>query len=230
MESSPTSTNSGAESTWAAVDAYVENVLHEDDVVLDRALEACVAAGLPEIQVSAPLGKLLGLLARICRARRVLEVGTLGGYSTIWLARSLPEDGEVTTIEIDPLHARVAGENFAQAGLAERIDLRVGNALEILPVLEPSYDLVFIDADKTQNVSYLEAALKLSHAGTVIVLDNVVREGAIADPSNDDPRVEGSRAGLRWLGEHPRIDATALQTVGAKGYDGFAIGVVEGVG
>jgi len=159
-----------------------------------------------------------------------LEIGTLGGYSTIWLARALRDDGRVTTIELEAEHARVAEANFVAAGVAEKIDLRVGNALDALPQIEAEgiapFDFIFIDADKPGNVAYLEWAVKLSRSGTLIVLDNVVRSGELIDADSADVKVQGSRAALEWLGAHPEIDSTAIQTVGAKGYDGFAIAVV----
>ncbi|MFF9332526.1 O-methyltransferase [Streptomyces albogriseolus] len=215
--------------TWNAVDDWFTGRLLGDDP--DEALAAALrdsdAAGLPSIAVSPLQGKLLQLLARLTGARRVLEIGTLGGYSTIWLGRALPADGRLVTLEYDPRHAEVAVRNIARAGLAERVEVRVGPALESLPKLAderpPPFDLVFIDADKANNPHYVEWALRLTAAGSLIVLDNVVRGGQVADPENTDPDVVGTRAALDLLGSHPRLDATAVQTVGAKGYDGFAL-------
>ncbi|GAA3494366.1 O-methyltransferase [Streptomyces albogriseolus] len=215
--------------TWNAVDDWFTGRLLGDDP--DEALAAALrdsdAAGLPPIAVSPLQGKLLQLLARLTGARRVLEIGTLGGYSTIWLGRALPADGRLVTLEYDPRHAEVAVRNIARAGLAERVEVRVGPALESLPKLAdeqpPPFDLVFIDADKANNPHYVEWALRLTAAGSLIVLDNVVRGGQVADPENTDPDVVGTRAALDLLGSHPRLDATAVQTVGAKGYDGFAL-------
>ncbi|MFE0571873.1 O-methyltransferase [Streptomyces albogriseolus] len=215
--------------TWNAVDDWFTGRLLGDDP--DEALAAALrdsdAAGLPPIAVSPLQGKLLQLLARLTGARRVLEIGTLGGYSTIWLGRAMPADGRLVTLEYDPRHAEVAVRNIARAGLAERVEVRVGPALESLPKLAdeqpPPFDLVFIDADKANNPHYVEWALRLTAAGSLIVLDNVVRGGQVADPENTDPDVVGTRAALDLLGSHPRLDATAVQTVGAKGYDGFAL-------
>ncbi|MFE7906385.1 O-methyltransferase [Streptomyces albogriseolus] len=215
--------------TWNAVDDWFTGRLLGDDP--DEALAAALrdsdAAGLPPIAVSPLQGKLLQLLARLTGARRVLEIGTLGGYSTIWLGRAMPADGRLVTLEYDPRHAEVAVRNIARAGLAERVEVRVGPALESLPKLAdeqpPPFDLVFIDADKANNPHYVEWALRLTAAGSLIVLDNVVRGGRVADPENTDPDVVGTRAALDLLGSHPRLDATAVQTVGAKGYDGFAL-------
>ncbi|MFB8779607.1 MULTISPECIES: O-methyltransferase [Streptomyces] len=215
--------------TWNAVDDWFTGRLLGDDP--DEALAAALrdsdAAGLPPIAVSPLQGKLLQLLAGLTGARRVLEIGTLGGYSTIWLGRALPADGRLVTLEYDPRHAEVAVRNIARAGLAGRVEVRVGPALESLPKLAdeqpPPFDLVFIDADKANNPHYVEWALRLTAAGSLIVLDNVVRGGRVADPENTDPDVVGTRAALDLFGSHPRLDATAVQTVGAKGYDGFAL-------
>lgn len=216
--------------TWTAVDAYVAEQLIPPDAELDAALAANAAAGLPSIDVSPPQGKLLHLLARISGARRILEIGTLGGYSTIWLARALPADGRLVTLEFLPHHAETARRNVERAGLADRVEIRTGAAVETLPQLAAEgagpFDLVFIDADKPSNPIYLDWAVRLSRPGTVIVLDNVVRDGAVADGTSTDANVLGSRAGLEFIGNHPRLEATALQTVGAKGYDGFAIALV----
>ncbi|MEU6333875.1 O-methyltransferase [Streptomyces cellulosae] len=214
---------------WNAVDDYfTEQLLGGDpDDALEAALRESDAAGLPPIAVSPLQGKLLQLLARLQGARRVLEIGTLGGYSTIWLGRALPADGRLVTLEYDPRHAEVAVRNIARAGLAEQVEVRVGPALESLPKLAdeqpPPFDLVFIDADKANNPHYVEWALRLTAAGSLIVLDNVVRGGRVADPDNSDPDVLGTRAALEMFGTHPRLDATAVQTVGVKDHDGFAL-------
>ncbi|MGV9875034.1 O-methyltransferase [Streptomyces cellulosae] len=214
---------------WNAVDDYfTEQLLGGDpDDALEAALRDSDAAGLPPIAVSPLQGKLLQLLARIQGARRVLEIGTLGGYSTIWLGRALPADGRLVTLEYDPRHAEVAVRNIARAGLAKQVEVRVGPALESLPKLAdeqpPPFDLVFIDADKANNPHYVEWALRLTAAGSLIVLDNVVRGGRVADPDNSDPDVLGTRAALEMFGTHPRLDATAVQTVGVKDHDGFAL-------
>ncbi len=214
---------------WNAVDDYFTGRLLGDDPdeTLTAALRESDAAGLPPIAVSPLQGKLLHLLARIQGARRVLEIGTLGGYSTIWLGRALPADGRMITLEYDPRHAEIAVRNIARAGLAERVEVRVGPALESLPKLAdeqpPPFDLVFIDADKANNPHYVEWALRLTAAGSLIVLDNVVRGGRVADPDNTDPDVVGTRAALEMFGAHPRLDATAVQTVGVKDHDGFAL-------
>ncbi|WP_443208704.1 O-methyltransferase [Rhodococcus rhodochrous] len=215
---------------WSATDHYLTDVLIGDDPALTSALEANAAAELPPIDVSAPQGKFLHLLARIRGARRVLEIGTLGGYSTIWLARAVGESGRVVTLEYEPKHAEVARANLDRAGVGDRVDIRVGPALDSLPGLvdEDPFDLVFIDADKENNSNYVRAALGLSQPGTVIVVDNVVWAGAVVDPDSDDERVRASRDVLELLAREPRLDATALQTVGTKGWDGFALAVVTG--
>lgn len=214
----------------AAVDAYLARVLGLEDEVLEAGREHAHDSGLPQIEVSAAQGKLLQLLAELIGARRVLEVGTLGGFSTSWLARAVGPDGRVVSCEFEPLHARVAGENLQRAGMADRVQIEVGAAADTLAALveeasEP-FDMVFIDADKRNNVSYLELALQLARPGTLIVLDNVVRGGAILDDDSvhgQDPDLRGIQQALRWLHEDPRVDATALQTVGAKGWDGLAL-------
>ena len=217
--------------TWSRVDDYIVDRLLADDPVQDETLRRNAADGLPAIDVSAPQGKLLNLLVRMCGARRVLEIGTLGGYSTIWLARALPADGSLVTLEFEPRHAATAKRNIERAGFADRVDIRVGAAVDTLPILEAEgagpFDFIFIDADKPSNPAYLEWSLRLSRPGTVIVLDNVVRDGEVVDASNTDPRVIGTRAGFDFMAASPRLDATALQTVGSKGYDGFAIGIVS---
>jgi len=217
---------------WNAVDDYFGQTVAPSDPALDAALAASDAAGLPQIAVSAPLGKLLQLLARIRGAANILEIGTLGGYSTICLARALPEGGRLISLEYDPRHAEVARGNIAAAGLADRVEVRVGAALDSLPKLKDEgagpFDLVFIDADKANNPHYVRWALDLSRPGTLIVVDNVVRGGRVGDPDNQDPDVLGTRAALELIAAEPRLDGTAVQTVGAKGYDGFALALVTG--
>ncbi len=216
---------------WAAVDSYVTGQLCPDDPALSEARRAAAEAGLPAIEVSAPQGRLLALLCRMVGAVHVLEIGTLAAYSTIHLARAVGPHGHVTTLEIDPAHAAVAEQNLAHAGLADRVDVRVGPAADTLVELAqaagPLYDLVFIDADKASSAAYVDAALQLSHPGTVIVVDNVIRHGRVADADSTDAAVRGSRAVIEHVGAHPRLDATALQTVGAKGYDGFLLAIVR---
>jgi predicted O-methyltransferase YrrM len=212
------------------VDAYLSGLFVGEDDALERALERSAAAGLPPIAVSPPLGKLLHLLARVRGARRILEVGTLGGYSTIWLARALPRDGALITLEIDAEHAAVARENIATAGLRDLVTVEVAPALQTLDRLIASgaepFDLIFIDADKENNPNYLRRALDLSRAGALIVVDNVVRGGAVADGRSSDPDVIGTRRCLEMMAREPRLQATAIQTVGQKGYDGFALALV----
>ena len=216
-----------AESDWRRVDDYIRDRLIPADPALDAAQTAAAAAGLPAIEVSPTQGKLLQLLARIAGARRILEIGTLAGYSTIWLARGLAPGGRLVTLEADPHHAAVARSNLAAAGLADVVVVREGPALDSLPGLEGPFDLVFIDADKRKNPNYLDWALRLSRPGTVIVCDNVVRRGRITDPENAEGDVTGTRALFDRLAAEPRLDATALQTVGAKGWDGFVLAVVR---
>ncbi len=216
--------------TWNAVDSYLTDTLVKPDTALEEALRASEAAGLPAINVSPPQGKFLQLLARIHGARNILEIGTLGGYSTIWLARALPPGGRIITLEIDPKHAAVARENRARAGFANIARGRVGRALDSLDELyheaEGPFDFVFIDADKPSNPDYFAWALKMSRPGTVIVVDNVVRKGAVADPASEDTAVRGVRRLNQLMAAEPRISATAIQTVGSKGYDGFAVALV----
>jgi predicted O-methyltransferase YrrM len=212
---------------WDDVDDYFTTQLAPEDEALRAALRDSEAAGLPSIAVTAPQGKLLQLLAQIQGARTILELGTLGGYSTIWLARGLPADGRLISLEYSPVNAEVANRNIARAGLDKVVEVRVGPALESLPRLAdenpPPFDLVFIDADKANNPHYVEWALKLTSAGSLIVVDNVVRAGRVADPGNPAPDVQGTRTALELIGQHPRLSATAIQTVGSKGYDGFAL-------
>ncbi|MBR8320755.1 MULTISPECIES: O-methyltransferase [Burkholderia cepacia complex] len=215
---------------WNQVDAYFSATLVPSDAVLDAALAASDAAGLPAINVAPNQGKLLQLLATIRGARRILEVGTLGGYSTIWLARALPPGGSLVTLELNPAHAKVATENIARAGFAQVVSVVVGSAKDSLARLidagEAPFDFVFIDADKDNNAVYLDAALKLSRPGTVIVVDNVVRGGRVADPDNREPDVVGVREGFARLAAEPALATTAVQTVGQKGWDGFSISIV----
>ena len=210
--------------TWSAVDRFVVDTLSESDPILDAAQRAADTAGLPAISVSAAQGKFLHLLARICGARRILEIGTLAGYSTIWLGRALPPGGQLITLEYDPRHADVARANIARAGLADRVEVRVGRALEALPglVVDEPFDLIFIDADKPSTADYFRWALKLSRPGTVIVVDNVVRDGRLVD-ANGDGDVQGMRRFLEAAANEARVEGTVLQTVGVKGYDGFAL-------
>ncbi|WP_329216773.1 O-methyltransferase [Streptomyces sp. NBC_01485] len=212
---------------WDAVDAYFTDQLSPDDEVTAAALRDSEAAGLPAISVTANQGKLLQLFAEIQGARAILEIGTLGGYSTIWMARALPADGRLISLEYDPRHAEVAVRNIARAGLDKVVEVRVGAALESLPLLAdenpPPFDLVFIDADKANNPHYLEWALKLTSVGSLIVVDNVVRGGRVVDADSDAGDVLGTRAAVELIAAHPRLSGTAIQTVGAKGYDGFAL-------
>jgi predicted O-methyltransferase YrrM len=215
---------------WTAVDQYITDLLVHSDPALDAALADSAAAGLPAINVTPNLGKLLHILARVQGARTILEVGTLGGYSTIWLARALPPGGRLVTLEVDPKHAAVARGNIARAGLSDVVELRLGRALDTLPELAAAgygpFDLTFIDADKPSNPDYFAWALKLSRRGSVIVVDNVVRSGAVADAASTDPTVLGVRRLNELLAAEPRVTATAIQTVGSKGYDGFAVALV----
>lgn len=215
---------------WGNVDQYITDRLHQQDEILDQVLLNNHREGLPAIDVSPTQGKFLNILAQIQGTRRILEIGTLGGYSTIWMARALPPEGKLVTLELEPHHARVAKENFALANVQDRIELRVGEALEQLERMKAegveSFDFIFIDADKPNNPNYLKWALQFSHRGTVIIGDNVVREGEVVNVSNQDPRVKGVREFYDLLAEEPRVSATAIQTVGSKGYDGFVIGIV----
>jgi predicted O-methyltransferase YrrM len=212
---------------WTAVDRYIADALVPPDPVLAAALEANAAGDLPPYDVSPAQGKLLMLLAQTMGARAILEIGTLGGYSTIWLARALPAGGRLITLEAEPRHAEVARANIARAGLTAAVEIRVGRALDTLPRIAAAgqgpFDLIFIDADKPSNPDYLAWALKLSRPGSLIVADNVVRDGAIADPARRDASVRGVRRFFEALAAEPRLSATAIQTVGSKGYDGFAI-------
>jgi predicted O-methyltransferase YrrM len=217
---------------WTAVDDYVTDLLVTPDAALDDTLSATATAGMPQISVSAPQGKFLHLLARIRGARRILEIGTLGAYSTIWLARALPADGRLITLEVNARHAEVAQANLEKAGVESVAEIRVGPALDTLPKLADEgagpFDLVFIDADKANIPEYFDWSVKLSRPGTVIVVDNVVRNGALLDPSGEVPDVVGVRRLHQQLASDTRVSATTIQTVGAKGYDGFTLAVVAG--
>ena len=219
-----------AQPTWVAVERYAEARLLPAERALEAALARSQAAGLPGINVSASQGKLLHLVARAAGARRILEIGTLGAYSTIWLARALPPGGRLITIEVDPAVAEVARANLVDAGLTDVVDLRVARALDELPRIESEgggpFDLIFVDADKPSTPQYLEWAVRLSRVGSVIVIDNVVRAGALADETNEDPRVAAMRQVVEAISHHPRLTATLTQTVGAKGYDGFITALV----
>ena len=215
---------------WTAVDRYLCGQLLPPDPALEAALQASIAAGLPPIHVSPNQGKLLQLLARLQQARTILEIGTLGGYSTIWLARALPAGGRLITLEADPGHAAVARANFVRAGLAGVVELRPGRALDTLPQLAAEgrgpFDLIFIDADKPGYPDYFAWALKLTRRGSLIIVDNVVRKGAVIDPVSPDPNVQGVRRLHELIAAEPHVSATAIQTVGSKGYDGFVLALV----
>ncbi len=217
---------------WEAVDSYVSDLLLGEDAALEQALEASAAAGLPPIAVTAPQGKLLHLLVRIQGAASVLELGTLGGYSTIWIARALPPGGRVVSLELQASYAEVARANLERAAVGERVQLRVGPAHESLRALIDEgagpFDLIFIDADKPSTPDYFRLALALSRRGTVILTDNVVRAGGLADATDEDPGVLGMRRFHELLAAEPRVSATTIQTVGAKGYDGFTLALVQG--
>lgn len=208
------------------VDALLDRLLLDDDAALTAALADSDAAGMPTIAVSPQAGKFLYLLTKVAGARRVLEIGTLGGFSTIWLARGVGAGGSVVTLEYEPRHAAVARANLDRAGVGDRVEIVVGTALDTLPTLTGPFDLVFIDADKENNTSYLQWAIDLGEPGTVVVVDNVVRDGRILAPSADDQQARAVVDGLELLGTHPRLDAAAIQTVGVKGWDGFAVAVV----
>lgn len=219
------------QSKWDAVDDYAADLLLGEDAALKEALRASEAAGLPAISVSPAQGKLLHLLARMQKARYILEIGTLGGYSTIWLARALGAGGRVVTLEVDPKNAEIARSNLARAGVADRVEIRVGPAIDTLPVLlEEGYtrfDLVFIDADKPSTPDYFKWALRLAHPGTLIVVDNVVRKGALVDADSNDAGVVGMRRLIEMIAAEPKVTATLIQTVGSKGYDGLLMALVS---
>ncbi len=219
---------------WSAVDHWLDATVVQPGPAFREAEEASARAGLPPIQVTATQGKLLHLLARLCGARKILEIGTLGGYSTLWLATALPEDGRLVTLELDPAHAEVARANLARGGVASRVELRVGPALELLPRLAEEgagpFDLIFIDADKAEYPGYLHGSLALSRPGTLLIGDNVVRNGAVLEAGSADPRVAGARSFHAQVGADPRLSATVIQTVGSKGYDGLTVALVVGDG
>lgn len=216
---------------WASVDQYFGQAVLSPDQVLDEALADQHRAGLPAINVAPHQGKLLQFLVRMSGAKRVLEIGTLGGYSAIWLARGLPADGKLITLEFDPHHAAVAAQNLARAGLGETVDIRVGRAIETLPQIategQDPFDFVFIDADKPSNTEYFQWALKLARVGAMIIVDNVVRNGRVLDSASQDASVQGVQRLRDYLSTEPRVDATVLQTVGAKGYDGMILALVK---
>lgn len=226
-----TSSGGVPDDTWAAVDDHFGRLLVGEDEALRAALDASAAAGLPDIQVSATHGKMLHVLARALGAKRILEIGTLGGYSAIWLARALPPGGRLVTLELDPKHAEVARANLARAGVGDVSEVRVGRAVDSLRTLASEraapFDMVFIDADKPSYPDYLELSIALSRSGTLIVADNVVRRGAILDAKSEDANVRGMRRFHERLASEKRVAATAVQTVGVKGYDGFALAVVR---
>lgn len=209
------------------VDQYIDNLFAPKDPVLQAALDASLAAGMPQIHISANQGKLLYLLAKLTGARRILELGTLAGYSAIWLARALPSGGHLTTLEFSPKHAEVARQNLERAGLADRVEIQVGAALDLLPALSRPYDLVFIDADKANYPHYLDWCLKLTRSGSLILADNVIRAGKVLDPDHADPNAQGARAFNAQLAADPRLEAVILQQVGPKGHDGLAIARVR---
>ena len=215
---------------WSAVDSYLIDALIPQDPLLSQVLANNQRAGLPAFDVAANQGQFLALLVRMVRAQRVLEIGTLGGYSTIWMARELPEDGELLTLEADPRHAAVARENLRLAGVDKQVTLREGPALQTLESLgdRPPFDLIFIDADKPSNPDYLRWALRYSRPGTLIIGDNVVRDGEVVNPRSEDDRVQGVRRFIEMMARDPRLPVTALQTVGSKGWDGFTLAWVNG--
>jgi len=217
-----------SEKDWTAVDEYIgEQLLADADPVFEAVLRANAAGGLPAIDVSPAQGKFLHLLVRIAGARRILEIGTLGAYSTIWMAKALPPGGELVTLEYSPKHAEVAKANLARAGVLDTVTVHIGAALDSLPRLKGPFDLVFIDADKPNNANYLDWAVKLSHPGTLIILDNVVRGGKVVDGTSADANVKGARGGFDFFKSHPHLEATSLQTVGLKGWDGFVLARVK---
>jgi predicted O-methyltransferase YrrM len=213
--------------TWTAVDDYLNDLIVRPDAALDAALEASAAGGLPQIAVSAPQGKLLHLLARAMGARNILEIGTLGGYSAIWLARALPPGGRLISLEYSPKHAEVARANIARAGLAEVAEVRVGRGLDLMRSLSGPIDLFFIDADKEGYPDYFRACLELARPGSVMVFDNVVRDGKVIDPKSRDSMVQAVRRLYEDIAAEPRVSATSIQTVGSKGYDGFCMAIVN---
>ncbi|MGI0139697.1 MAG: O-methyltransferase [Thermoplasmata archaeon] len=219
---------------WVAVDRYTESLLVRSDPALDRAIASSRAAGLPAIQVAPNQGQLLQILARAVGARRILEIGLLGGYSTTWLARALPPGGRLISLEVDAHHAEVAQANLAAAGLADRVEVRVGRAIESMRAMEaahePPFDFIFLDADKVSYPDYLDSALRLAHTGSLIAADNVVRGGEVADAQSADPNVVAVREMNTRIAHHPELVATTIQTVGVKGYDGFTLALVTRAG
>ncbi|CDQ43804.1 O-methyltransferase [Mycolicibacterium neoaurum] len=213
-------------SDYAAMDALYDELLNTEDEALRAARLSTGPAGMPAIEVSAQHGKLLSLYARLTGARRALEIGTLAGYSTIWLARGVGPQGSVVTLEYDPRHAEIARQNLERAGVADRVEVIVGAALDTLPTLKGPFDLFFIDADKENNLAYLEAAIALSEPGALIIVDNIARGGRVLDPDPQDRQATAVRDTIALMGSHPRLDAAAIQTVGAKGWDGFAVALV----
>ncbi|MEH3131196.1 MAG: O-methyltransferase [Mycolicibacterium neoaurum] len=213
-------------SDYAAMDALYDELLGTEDEALRAARLSTGPAGMPAIEVSAQHGKLLSLYARLTGARRALEIGTLAGYSTIWLARGVGPQGSVVTLEYEPQHAEVARHNLERAGVADRVEVIVGAALDTLPTLQGPFDLFFIDADKENNLAYLEAAIALSEPGALIIVDNIARGGRVLDPDPQDRQAIAVRETIALMGSHPRLDAAAIQTVGAKGWDGFAVALV----
>jgi len=213
---------------WTAVDQYLTDAFIPSDAALEGALKASTLAGLPEIQVTSNQGKLLSILAQSIGARSILEIGTLGGYSTIWLARALPADGTLITLEYEPRHAEVARKNLANAGLTGKVEVRLGKALDLLPALvdHAPFDFVFIDADKVNTAAYFEWALKLTRLGSMIIVDNVVRGGGVVDANSTDSNVQGIRQFIEMASKEPRVTVSAIQTVGSKSYDGFAVALV----
>ncbi len=215
------------QNSWADVDRFITDHLLDSDPILENVLQNSLKKGLPSIHVAPNQGKFLHILALSCQAKNILEIGTLGAYSSIWLARALPADGSLITLEANPHHAHIAAENIKSAGLSHLIHIKIGRALDILPTLaspgHPSFDFIFIDADKPNNSQYFQWALRLSHPGSIIVIDNVIRDGRIIDSNNQDPSVQGTRDLYQILGREKKVTATAVQTVGSKGYDGFVI-------
>ncbi|MCT2564083.1 O-methyltransferase [Chryseobacterium herbae] len=213
------------------VDTYIGNLLAPEDSVLQETIQSLDDASIPQISVTPTQGKFLQLMLLSCKAKRVLELGTLGAYSTIWIARAIPADGKIITVEFDPHHANVASQNIAKAGLSDKIDLRTGKAMDVLNEListnEEAFDFIFIDADKPPYTEYFELALKLSHPGTIIICDNVIREGKVLDEDTTDERVKGVQRFNQMLANNPKVTATIMQTVGAKEHDGMAIAIVN---
>ncbi len=219
------------ESIFMAVDEYIGSLLNEPDEILARAVKAIETSGIPPISVSANQGKFLQVMAKLCKAKKILEIGTLGGYSSIWMARALPADGQLVTLELDPHHAAVAQKNIDAAGLSKRVEIRIGKAIDLLPILKEEgagpFDMIFIDADKPPYTEYFKWPLQLSKPGTLIIADNVIRDGKVLDPDSTDPMVNGAQRFNQSLQGNAAITATILQMVGTKEYDGMAIAVVN---